>query len=255
MTLAWPPTSTCAGSTPSPRGTPQGPVPDTGPGPGTRPARVLLCDSQAIARIGLRSILDRQAGVEVVGEAATGPQAVSLAERLRPELVLLDMQLPVANAIEVTRRIRELPRGTSRAPAVLLLVAEPSDEALDGLRAGARGVLVRDCDAAELAYAIRVVLDGGGFLSPPVVRTLLDRLSGQAAAAPGSRALAALTPREREVLGLLADGMSNEEIGRRLFVGEPTVKYHVSHLLQKLNLRDRLQAAVFAYRHGLKGWI
>jgi DNA-binding NarL/FixJ family response regulator len=225
-------------------------------------ARVLLCDSQLLARIGLRTVLAGYPSVELVGEVDHGERAVRYAARLAPDVVLADMALPGLDGVALTRHLigdhRPVPGvlgpRPGSPPAVLLIAPAMDDKVLQALRAGASGILLRTCDPDELVRAIQVVLDGGGFLAPQVARHVLDRISGRVVTGAGSAAVNTLTRREQEVLELLARGLSNVEIGERLFVGEPTVKYHVSQLLRKLELRDRLQAAAFAYQNGLVGW-
>ncbi|HEY0636148.1 MAG TPA: response regulator transcription factor [Pseudonocardiaceae bacterium] len=224
--------------------------------------RVLLCDRNAFSRVGLRTVLNGYPTIRVVGEVADGADAMAAALRLRPEVVLADVGLPPDGGVELTRRllerashVRGLPGGTGTRgdwrPAVILMTPLMDGAIVDSLRAGVSAILVKDCPAEEFVRAIEVVVAGGGFLAPPVVRHLVDQLSGAAPAQPTGTGADQLTPREWEVLALVAEGLSNVEIGRRLFVGEPTVKYHVSQLLRKLALRDRLQLAAYAYRNGL----
>jgi DNA-binding NarL/FixJ family response regulator len=219
-------------------------------------ARVLLCDQNAFSRIGLRTVLGAYPSIDVVAESGTGTDALAAAVRLRPDVVLADLALPGMDGIELTRQVLTRAACTNGAwtPSMVLMTPRMDDAVLGALRAGAAGILVKECEADEFVRAIDVILNGGGFLAPQVVRHLVNHMSGATATSAGSTAAGALTDREREVLALLADGLSNVEIGARLFVGEPTVKYHISQLLRKLNLRDRLQAAAFAYKNGLVGW-
>jgi DNA-binding NarL/FixJ family response regulator len=217
-------------------------------------ARVLLCDPNAFARIGLKLVLDGYPSVEVVGEAGDGAQALAAARRLSPDVVLADVALPGVDGIELTRQLLDRMSAADRVPHVLLMAAQLDADVVAALRAGAAGILLKDCAADDFVRAIELVVDGGGFLAPRVVRHLVDQMSGVAGASCADKWSAALTRREREVLELVAAGLSNVEIGQKLFVGEPTVKYHVSQLLRKLNLRDRLQAAAFAYKNGIVEW-
>ncbi|TDC85053.1 response regulator transcription factor [Micromonospora sp. KC606] len=225
-------------------------------------ARVLLCDPRALPRIGLRAVLDRNPTIEVVGEAETGEEAARTAERLRPDVVLADAAISRVGGMTLARRLlgegaaspeRKGAAPLAWRPAVVLMIDDLDDEALDALRAGASGILLRSCGADEVVNAIRATMAGEGFLAQRIVRPVIDRISGRDPGRVGAAA-ATLTRREQEVLCLVAEGLSNGEIGQRLFVGEPTVKYHVSQLLRKLHLRDRLQAAAFAYRNGLVRW-
>ncbi|GGN46008.1 DNA-binding NarL/FixJ family response regulator [Actinoplanes campanulatus] len=203
-------------------------------------ARVLICAVHTLTRLGLRAVVDGCPGVALAGEAADGQQALGMVRSLRPDVLIADEAPPQVDGVELSRRTRDDPA----APAVLLLLDHSDQRVVEGLRAGALGMLNKDCEPAELGAAVRAVTAGRRFVSTrPGGRTL--------AGVPP--ALARLTPREREVLVLLAGGLSNEEISAQLLVTRPTVKYHVSHLLQKLDVRDRLQAAVFAYQHGITG--
>ncbi len=211
--------------------------------------RVLLVDDQELVRAGFRLILEA-AEVPVVGEAADGAEAVVLAAELRPDVVLMDVRMPVMDGIEATRRIR---RAGDDAPRVLVLTTFGLDEyVFDALRAGASGFLLKDTPRRQLVEAVHVVADGEALLSPSVTRRLIEEF----ATTPGptardERAVSELTAREREALELVARGMTNAEIATTMFVGEATVKTHVSHVLMKLGLRDRVQAVIFAYEHGL----
>jgi DNA-binding NarL/FixJ family response regulator len=216
-------------------------------------ARVLLCDQNAFSRIGLKMVLSGYPGIDVVAESGTGTDALAAATRLRPDIVLADLALPGMDGVELTRQVLARADDAWR-PSMVLMTPKMDDAVLAALRAGAAGILLKECEADDFVRAIEVILDGGGFLAPQVVRHLVNHMSGQAVTGVGSTAAGGLTQREREVLALVADGLSNVEIGKRLFVGEPTVKYHISQLLRKLNLRDRLQAAAFAYKNGLVEW-
>jgi DNA-binding NarL/FixJ family response regulator len=222
--------------------------------------RVVLADDQALLRKGFRMILEGEEGIDVVGEAADGADAVRLAELYGPDVVLMDVRMPVLDGIEATRAITEAAGDRTR---VLILTTFDLDEyAFSALRAGASGFLLKDVPPPELVSAIRIVAHGDAVVSPRVTRRLLEEyadtlpdLSGQAGpggAGPGENpALASLTEREREVLLAVADGLSNAEIAERLYVSEATVKSHVGRLLAKLGLRDRVQAVVFAFQAGL----
>jgi DNA-binding NarL/FixJ family response regulator len=220
--------------------------------------RVVLADDQALLRKGFRMILEAEDDIEIVGEAADGSDAVRLAELYRPDVVLMDVRMPVLDGIEATRAITA-PEGAETR--VLILTTFDLDEyAFSGLRAGASGFLLKDVPPAELVSAIRTVARGDAVVSPRVTRRLLeeyaDRLPDLAAGGgPGDTgenpAIDRLTEREREVLLAVADGLSNAEIAERLFVSEATVKSHVGRLLAKLGLRDRVQAVVFAFQSGL----
>jgi DNA-binding NarL/FixJ family response regulator len=215
--------------------------------------RVLLADDQELLRFGFRTILSGAEGMEVVGEAADGEQAIELATRLRPDVVLMDIRMPVVDGIAATQRI------VVAEPAVRILAITTFDldeYAFGALRAGASGFVLKDVRPSELVAAIRSVASGDAVVSPRITRHLLDRYAhlladGETDAGEEPSAVSGLTDREREVLIAVADGLSNAEIAGRLFVSEATVKSHVGRILSKLGLRDRVQAVVFAYERGL----
>lgn len=208
--------------------------------------RVLLADDQEMMRAGFRMILQAQPDLEVVGEAADGLEAVELATRLSPDVVVMDVRMPRLDGVQATRRMP--------GRRVLILTTFDLDEYLvEGLRAGASGFLLKDAPPSELVRAIRVIAAGDALLAPSATRRLLDRVASRLdqPTLPSPPALATLTEREREVLELVARGLTNGEIARKLVVSDATVKTHVSHLLRKLSLRDRIQAVVFAYDCGI----
>jgi len=209
---------------------------------------LLVADDHAVVRAGLVSLLREQPGIEVVGEAENGVDCVRLAERLRPDVVLMDLAMPVLNGIEATR---EIVRGTSAR--VLMLTGYDTDEYVyQAIRAGASGYLLKDSPATELAHAVRVIAAGEALLAPSVTRRLIEQFAAGAAAVPiQGRTLDRLTEREREVLTTVARGLSNAEIAAALVIAEQTVKTHVSRILTKLGLRDRAQLVVAAYESGL----
>jgi DNA-binding NarL/FixJ family response regulator len=223
--------------------------------------RVVLADDQALLRKGFRMILEAEDGIEIVGEAADGSDAVRLVELYQPDVVLMDVRMPVLDGIEATRAIASSPAGSETR--VLILTTFDLDEyAFSALRAGASGFLLKDVPPTELVGAIRTVARGDAVVSPRVTRRLLEEYSdklpdlstnggGTPSAGDAHPALAQLTDREREVLLAVADGLSNAEIAERLYVSEATVKSHVGRLLAKLGLRDRVQAVVFAFQSGL----
>lgn len=212
--------------------------------------RVVVADDQGMVRAGFRSLLDSEDGIEVIGEAAHGAEAVAQARRLRPDVVLMDIRMPVMDGIEATRRIL----ASEVETRVLVLTTFDLDEyVFAALQAGASGFMLKDAPAEELAAAIRVVASGDALLAPKVTSRVIDAFVTRAAVprpAP-SRELELLTARELEVLGLVARGSSNADIARTLFVSEATVKTHVSNLLAKLAIRDRVQAVIYAYEHGV----
>lgn len=216
--------------------------------------RVLLVDDQQLVRTGFRMILADEPGIEVVGDAADGQAALEAAARLRPDVVVMDLRMPVLDGVEATRRLAA-PVAGERPPRVLVLTTFDADEyVLEALRAGASGFLLKDVPPTEFVQAVRLVAAGDALLAPSVTRRLLDRFRDRLPSPPdqGRHArLAELTERELEVLRLLARGLSNREIAETLVVAEPTVKTHVSHVLDKLELRDRAQAVVLAYEIGL----
>jgi DNA-binding NarL/FixJ family response regulator len=210
--------------------------------------RVVLADDQALVRGGFRLILEGRADLEVVGEAADGAEAVDVVARLVPDVVLMDVRMPVLDGLEATRRIV----AAGSPSRILVLTTFDVDDAVHAaLRAGASGFLLKDARPAELVEAIRVVARGDALLAPSVTRRLLDRFADLAAPAARRRELDALTPREVEILRLVAQALSNAEIAEKLVLSEATVKTHVSALLRKLALRDRVQAVVLAYDCGL----
>jgi DNA-binding NarL/FixJ family response regulator len=213
--------------------------------------RVLLVDDQPLLLTGFRLILAAEPDLEVVGEAVDGAVAVRQVQALRPDVVLMDVRMPVMDGIEATRRITALPD----PPKVLVLTTFDLDEYVFGaLRAGASGFLLKDVPADDLIEAVRVVHRGEAIVAPRVTRRLLDRFAGALPAprdAPDATALPQLTEREREVLLLMARGLSNGEIAAELVLSETTVKTHVGNVFSKLGLRDRVQAVVLAYESGL----
>jgi DNA-binding NarL/FixJ family response regulator len=210
--------------------------------------RVLIADDQALVRTGFRVILDAEPDLEVVGEAGDGVETVELVPERRPDVVLMDIRMPNLDGIEATRRLTALPR----APRVLMLTTFDLDEYVyEALRAGASGFLLKDAGADELLHAVRVVAAGEALLSPSITRRLIADYARRPPASEQPAALVELTPRELEVLRLLARGLSNGEIARELVLGEATVKTHVARVFQKLDLHDRAQAVVLAYETGL----
>ncbi|MGW2828896.1 response regulator [Streptomyces sp. NPDC001286] len=208
--------------------------------------RVLLVDDHQVVRRGLRTFLEVQDDIEVVGEAADGAEGVARAEELRPDVVLMDVKMPGMDGVDALRRLRELDN-----PARVLIVTSFTEQrtVVPALRAGAAGYVYKDVDPDALAGAIRSVHAGHILLQPEVAIALLSQ--EEANSAPGRAG--SLTEREREVLGLIADGRSNREIARTLVLSEKTVKTHVSNILMKLDLADRTQAALWAVRHGVAG--
>jgi DNA-binding NarL/FixJ family response regulator len=211
--------------------------------------RVLIADDQALVRAGFRKLLE-SAGIDVVGEASDGREAVVMAQRLRPNIVLMDIRMPVLDGIEATRR---LTRSEGDAVRVLILTTFGLDEYVyDALRAGASGFMLKDAPPEELLAAIEVVARGDALIAPAVTRAVIEEFARRSPAAqPEARGLDELTAREREVLELLARGLSNAEIAERLVVSDGTAKTHVAHVLNKLRLRDRVQAVILAYESGL----
>jgi DNA-binding NarL/FixJ family response regulator len=210
--------------------------------------RVLIADDQALVRAGFRMILKSEPEIEIAGEAGDGGEAVELARELAPDVVLMDVRMPEVDGIEATRRIVA---GSENGPHILVLTTFDLDEYVyEALRAGASGFLLKDAPEDQLLAGIRIVADGGSLFAPAVTRRLIEQFSRRAPAEPPI-ALAELTPREVEVLRLLARGFSNAEIAKEFVVSEHTVKTHVAHVLQKLDLRDRVQAVVLAYESGL----
>jgi DNA-binding NarL/FixJ family response regulator len=211
--------------------------------------RVLVADDQALVRAGFRAILEAQDDLEVVGEAGDGGEAVAIARELRPDVVLMDVRMPGVDGIEATRRLLRDGDG----PRVLMLTTFDLDEYVyEAMRAGASGFLLKDAPRDQLVGAVRTVAAGDSLLAPALLRRLIEDFVRRPA--PGARShpeLDELTERELEVLTLIARGLANAEIAARLFVSEATVRTHVTHILAKLGLRDRVQAVVLAYETGL----
>jgi len=217
--------------------------------------RVLLADDQQLVRAGFAALLDAADGIEVVGEAADGSEAVQLASRLQPDVVLMDIRMPQLDGIEATRKIAAQP-DLAAVHVVILTTFDLDEYVFEGLRAGAAGFLVKDTDAAELIRAVRVAADGGALMSPTVTRRLIAEFASRTANAAKVPGAADLTPREREVVTLVARGLSNEEIAGRLYMSVSTVKTHATRAMAKLGARDRAQLVVRAYEAALvrPGW-
>ena len=211
--------------------------------------RVLIADDERLVRAGFRMILKAAHDLEVVGEAADGLEAVEGSKRLRPDVVLMDIRMPTLDGLEATRRILA---GPEPRPHVIVLTTFDLDEYVyEALRVGASGFLLKDAPEDRLVAAIRVAADGGSIFAPSVTRRLIEEFARRSSRREAPPGLADLTARELEVLRLIAGGLSNHEIATKLVVSEHTAKTHVAHVLQKLNLRDRVQAAVLAYEAGL----
>jgi len=213
--------------------------------------RVLIVDDQELVRTGFRLFLETQPGLAVVGEAGDGEEAIERVRELRPDVVLMDIRMPTMDGVEATAKLTS--GAIEPAPRVLVLTTFDLDEYVFGaLRAGAAGFLLKDAPRERLIEAIRVVHSGEALLSPSITRRLIEDFAARSdPIEPPAAVLAELTPREREVLGLVAHGLSNAEIAARLVVTEATVKSHVGAVLLKLGLRDRVQAVVFAYENGI----
>jgi DNA-binding NarL/FixJ family response regulator len=213
--------------------------------------KVLIVDDQSLVRAGFRMILESEPDIEVVGEAADGLTAILAAREMQPDVILMDVRMPNVDGLEATRRLLE---GKDEGPRILILTTFDLDEYVyEALRAGASGFLLKDTPPEQLVEAIHVVAGGDALLSPAVTRRVIAEFVRRppAAAKPQPPGLDELTARELEVLRMIARGLSNAEIAAEAFVSETTVKTHVARILQKLRLRDRVQAVVFAYEHGI----
>ncbi len=217
--------------------------------------RVALADDQELVRAGFAALLDAEDDIEVVAEAADGEQAVRMAARCAPDVLLMDIRMPGLDGIEATRRIAAS-TGLGSVHVVILTTFELDEYVFEGLRAGAAGFLVKDTDAAELIRAVRVVAGGESLLSPTVTRRLIAEFAARTREARSLAGLDDLTLREREVVALIASGLSNDEISRKIYVSPSTVKTHAARAMTKLGARDRAQLVVFAYQAGLvrPGW-
>ena len=211
---------------------------------------VLIADDQALVRAGFRLILDAETDLEVVGEAQDGYEAVAAAQRLLPDIVLMDVRMPGLDGIEATRRLVD---GECSAKILMLTTFDMDEYVYESLRAGASGFLLKDVPPEQLVTGIRAVASGEALLAPSVTRRMIEEFVRRPpnAARPAPRELEQLTAREREVLVLMARGLSNAELAKEFVVSEATVKTHVAHVLAKLGLRDRVQAVVFAYESGV----
>jgi DNA-binding NarL/FixJ family response regulator len=207
--------------------------------------KVLIADDQALLRTGFRMILESEPDLEVVGEASDGAEAVTAVLRLRPDVVLMDVRMPRLDGLAATRRL------TGQTRVLILTTFDLNEYVYEALRAGASGFLLKDAPADQLVTAIRVVAAGDALLAPSITRRLIEEFARRPPASSRPAALAALSPRELEVMRLVARGLSNSEIAGELVLGEATVKTHVSRILQKLALRDRAQAVVAAYESSL----
>ena len=218
--------------------------------------RVLLADDQELVRAGFQALLDAQDGIEVVGSAADGREAVELARKLKPDVILMDIRMPVLDGLQATREIASDGR-LDQVRIVILTTFELDEYVFDAIRAGAAGFLVKDTKPADLIEAVRVVADGEALLSPSVTRRLIAEFAVRAKQPPSSAVLEELTDREREVMALAAGGLSNEQIAERLVVSVATAKTHISRAMVKLRVRDRAQLVVLAYETGLvrPGWL
>jgi DNA-binding NarL/FixJ family response regulator len=210
--------------------------------------RVVLVDDQAMVRAGFRMILEAEDDIDVAGEAGDGEEAIAATRRLRPDVVLMDVQMPRVDGLEATGRIVQEPELHSRV--VILTTFERDDYVFEALRIGASGFLLKNAPPEELVHAVRVVASGDALLAPSVTRRVIEQYARRPTPLGHSVDLERLTDREREVLQLLATGRSNAELAVHLFLGEGTIKTHVSSVLTKLGLRDRTQAIVFAYESG-----
>ncbi|WP_310723752.1 response regulator transcription factor [Streptomyces sp. N2A] len=218
--------------------------------------RVLLADDQLLVRAGFKVLLDAQPGIEVVAEADDGQQALTAVRAHRPDVVLMDIRMPVLDGLAATRRITEDPQ-LADVRVVMLTTFELDEYVFEAIRAGASGFLVKDTEPDELLRAVRAVVAGDALLSPGVTRRLIAEFAARSKEPAAADALSALTEREREVMALVGIGLSNEEIARRLVVSPLTAKTHVSRTMVKLGARDRAQLVVLAYESGLvrPGWL
>ncbi|MFI7445272.1 response regulator [Nonomuraea indica] len=218
--------------------------------------RVLLADDQTLVRAGFRSILSDEDDIEVVAEAANGEQAVAKARESHPDVILMDIRMPELDGLEATRRIVADPR-LDGVKVIILTTFDLDDYVYGALRSGAGGFLVKDTEPAELIHAVRVVARGDALIAPSITRRLIAEFAGRVKRPDPSPRLNALTEREREVMTLVAGGLSNDEIAERLVLSPATAKTHVSRIMTKLGARDRAQLVVFAYEAGMitPGWL
>ncbi|MYY13649.1 response regulator [Streptomyces sp. SID4919] len=216
--------------------------------------RVIIVDDQAMVRAGFAALLAAQSDIDVVGEAPNGKEGVVLSRTTHPDIVLMDVRMPEMDGLAATRVLLDPPPGVVHRPKVLMLTTFDADDYIfEALRAGASGFLLKDAPPADLISAVRVVAGGDALLAPSVTRRLIAEFAERKTSSRRERSLAlnGLTPRETEVLGLIARGLSNQEIADRLVLAEQTVKTHIGRVLAKLGLRDRAQAVIFAYESGL----